>query len=75
VVIVDPWSAYYGRDLVRNEPFLTARPVTMSLAALHPADVKELVRRHPGRVYLLTVAEMQRLGLTTFGSGPTWKRR
>jgi hypothetical protein len=70
VVIVDPRSAYYGRDLVRNDPFLKARPVTMNLGALYPADVEKLVRRYRGRVYLLTVPEMQRLGLTTFGSRP-----
>jgi hypothetical protein len=75
VVILDSRSAYYGRDLVRNDPFLTARPVTMNLPALQPADVDELVRRYPGRVYLLTVPEMQRLGLTTFGPGPAWVRR
>jgi hypothetical protein len=74
VVILDSRSAYYGRDLVRNDPFLRARPVTMNLPALQPADVDELVRRYPGRVYLLTVPEMQRLGLTTFGSGPAWVR-
>jgi hypothetical protein len=75
VVIVDPNSAYYGRDLIRNDPLSKTRPVTLSLAALKPADVRELVRRYPGRVYLLTVPEMQRLGLTTFGPGPTWVRR
>jgi hypothetical protein len=75
VVIVDPRSAYYGRDLVRNDPFLKARPVTMNLGALHRADVEELVRRYPRRVYLLTVPEMQHLGLTTFGPGPAWVRR
>jgi hypothetical protein len=75
VVIVDPSSAYYGRDLIRNDPLSKTRPVTLNLAALKPADVRELVRRYPGRVYLLTVPEMQRLGLTTFGPGPTWVRR
>jgi hypothetical protein len=75
VVIVDPGSAYYGRDLIRNDPLWKTRPVTLSLPALKPSDVRELVRRYPERVYLLTVPEMQRLGLTTFGPGPTWVRR
>lgn len=75
VVIVDPHSAYYGRDLIRNDPLWKTRPITLSLAALKPADVQELVRRYPGRVHLLTVPEMQRLGLTTFGPGPAWVRR
>ena len=75
VVIVDPHAAYYGRDLIRNDPFLRSRPLTMNLRALTPAAVDELVRRHPGRVYLLTVPEMQRLGLPTFGTGPAPVRR
>jgi hypothetical protein len=75
VVIVDPRSAYYGRDLIRNDPLSTTRPVTLNLGALRPADVEELLRRYPGRVHLLTVPEMQRHGLTTFGPGPAWVRR
>jgi hypothetical protein len=75
VVIVDPHSAYYGRDLIRNDALSKTRPVTLNLAALKPADVQDLVRRYPGRVYLLTVPEMQRHGLTTFGPGPAWVRR
>jgi hypothetical protein len=75
VVIVDPNSAYYGRDLIRNDPLSKTTPVTLSLSELKPTDVQELVRRYPGRVYLMTVPEMQRLGLTTFGPGPAWIRR
>ncbi|MFN2565745.1 MAG: hypothetical protein ABR499_12175 [Gemmatimonadaceae bacterium] len=75
VVLVDPSSAYYGRDLVRNDPLFATRPVTLALPAVRPDDGRELLRRYPGRVYVLTVPEMQRLGLTTFGPGPTWVRR
>ena len=74
-VLVDPNTAYYGRDLIRNDPLWMTGPVTVNLATLKPADVQELVRRYPGRVYLLTVPEMDRLGLTTFGPGPAWVRR
>ncbi|MFN2565311.1 MAG: hypothetical protein ABR499_09925, partial [Gemmatimonadaceae bacterium] len=70
VVLVDPGSAYYGRDLIRNDPLFRTRPITLALPAIHPDDGRELLRRYPGRVYLLTVPEMQRLGLTTFGPGP-----
>jgi hypothetical protein len=75
VVIVDPSSAYYGRDLIRNDPLSRSRPITLSLTTLTRMDVQELVRRYPGRVYLLTVPELQRLGLSTFGPGPAWVRR
>jgi hypothetical protein len=74
VVIVDPNSAYYGRDLVRNDPLLKATPKTLSLTELSPAGVNELVRRHQARVYLLAVKDLQRLGLPTFGPGPAWRR-
>jgi hypothetical protein len=71
-VIVDPTAAYYGRDLIRNDPLSRTTPVTLNLFELKPSDVGELLRRHPGRIHLLTVPEMQRLGLTTFGAGPRW---
>jgi hypothetical protein len=75
VVLVDPKAAYYGRDLIRNDPLSKTRPITLSLAALRVSDVRELVRRYPGRVYLLSVPEMRRLGLTTFGDGSVSVRR
>jgi hypothetical protein len=74
VVIVDPSSAYYGRDLIRNDPLLHATPKTLNLRELSSADVQEIVRRYPKRVYLLGVSDMQRLGLPTFGPGPAWRR-
>ncbi len=66
VVVVDPGSAYYGRDLIRNDPLWRTTPVTINLSELTQRDVEELVRRHPRRIHLLSVPEMQRLGLTTF---------
>jgi hypothetical protein len=74
VVIVDPNSAYYGRDLIRNDPLLKAAPKTLNLTQLSAADVDEIVRRYGARVYLLGVSDLQRLGLPTFGPGPAWRR-
>lgn len=76
VVVVDPNLAYYGRDLVRNDPLLQTTPKTLNFAELKLTDAQELARRYPGRIYLLTVPEMQRLGLATFvplqaPAGPT----
>lgn len=73
VVIVDPNSAYYGRDLIRNDPLLKTAPKTLNLTQLSSADVDEIVRRYQ-RVYLLGAADLQRLGLPTFGPGPAWRR-
>ena len=67
VVLVDPNAVYYGRDLIRNDPLWRTRPITLSFPAIRPDDGRELLRRFPGRVYLLTPPEMERLGLTTFG--------
>jgi hypothetical protein len=75
VVLVHPGWAYYGRDLIRNDPLSRTRPVVLSVALLTPENVRELVRRYPKRVHLLTVAEMNRLGLTTFEPTPTGVRR
>jgi hypothetical protein len=75
VVIVDPNSAYYGRDLIRNDALLKSAPKTLRLTELSPANVEEIVRRYGDRVYLLGVEDMQRLGLPTFGTGPAWRRQ
>ena len=74
VVIVDPNSAYYGRDLIRNDPLMEAAPRTLNLTELSSAQIEEIVRRYRARVYLLGVSDMQRLGLPTFGPGPAWRR-
>jgi hypothetical protein len=74
VVIVDPYSAYYGRDLIRNDPLLRATPKTLNAAELSRADVDEIVRRFGERAYLLGVSDLQQLGIATFGPGPAWPR-
>src|SRR5262249_56096284 len=42
VVIVDPTDIWYGEDLARNDPFLTARPKVLSLPWLAVTPPLEL---------------------------------
>jgi hypothetical protein len=75
VVLVDPNAAYYGRDLVRNDPLFRDGPRIVSLGRLGPEGLRALLGGAGGRrVYLLTGPEMRRLGLTMFGEGPRWTR-
>lgn len=66
VVIVYPDSSYYGRDMIRNDPFLRKYPVILSAQALGDSGVQQLMARFPGRVHQLWPAELARLGVPTF---------
>lgn len=68
VVTVNPRHAWYGRDFVRNDPFLAGGPKVVGLEYLlgrwpHVRDVPESAR---GRVKQLTTAEIARLGVPVF---------
>lgn len=67
VVLVSGDSIWYGRDLIRNDPFLEA-PIVMSLGALAPGSAEAIERTYPGRVVRVSDAELLRLGMTE------WKR-
>jgi hypothetical protein len=64
VVLVSGDSIWYGRDLVRNDPFLEGQPVIVSTWGLPQAARVALERLHPGRVLVVSDAELLRLGLT-----------
>lgn len=66
VVIVYPDSSYYGRDMIRNDPFLRKGPVILSAPALGDSGVHQLMERFPGRVHQLWPEELARLGVPTF---------
>jgi hypothetical protein len=69
VVLVHGDSIWYGRDLVRNDPFLRGQPVVLSAQFLTPSMRAEIVAAHPGRVVDLKDGELLRFGLTP------WVRR
>jgi hypothetical protein len=64
VVLVHGDSIWYGRDLLRNDPFLRGQPVVLQAGLLSPAGRAALERAHPGRVLEVHDSELLRLGMT-----------
>jgi hypothetical protein len=69
VVVVHPDSVWYGRDLIRNDPFLRGQPVVLNARLLTPQMYAAIVKTHPGRVVDVSSSELLGLGLTR------WVRR
>lgn len=65
MLLVHAGTAWYGQDVVRNEPFLANRPKVMFLNRLTPAQMEALSSRGPVRV--LTPAELKELGMFVIG--------
>jgi hypothetical protein len=62
VVILPTASVWYGRDLVRNDPYFGPGPRVM-YEIVSPAGLDTLERRFPGRVRVVQPAELVRLGM------------
>ena len=69
VVVVHADSVWYGRDLIRNDPFLRDQPVVLNASLLTPQMYATIVKMHPGRVVDVSSTELLALGLTR------WLRR
>jgi hypothetical protein len=65
-VVVHPDSSYYGRDLVRNDPFLRNTPKLFFAPVLGDSGIRALSSRFGGRVHQLRSTELARLGIKTF---------
>ncbi len=65
-VVVHPDSSYYGRDLVRNDPFLRNSPKLFFAPVLADSGIEVLSGRFGGRVHQLRSTELARLGIKTF---------
>jgi signal transduction histidine kinase len=61
IVVIDPKDAWYAQDLVRNDPFLTNRPLVLNALKLTEAE-QDALRRRPG-VRFLRREELHELGL------------
>lgn len=70
VVLVHGDSIWYGRDLVRNDPFLDGQPVILEASIVTPAGRAYLERAFPGKVLEVSDSELLRLGMTRWASHP-----
>jgi hypothetical protein len=64
VVLVHTDSVWYGRDLIRNDPYLDGQPVVLNARLLTPRMRDAIVEAHPGRVVDVSSSELLRLGMT-----------
>ena len=64
VVLVHGDSIWYGRDLVRNDPYLRGQPVVLAARFLTPEGRTAIEAAHPGRVVDVKDGDLLRLGLT-----------
>jgi hypothetical protein len=72
VVIIDERGIQFGRELVRNDPFLRNRPIVVDLAFLSAAQVRDLHARY--RVALFDQKTAARLGVPVFNAAPASSR-
>lgn len=68
VVLVYEDSIWYGRDLIRNDPYLHG-PVVLAARILTPEGRAAIAAAHPGQVLEVRNAELLRLGLTPWIRG------
>lgn len=68
VVLVYEDSVWYGRDLIRNDPYLRG-PVVLAARLLTPAGRAAIEAAHPGQVLEVRNTELLRLGLTPWIRG------
>lgn len=61
VVIVDSIGIYYGNDLVRNDPYLTNRPLTFEISFLNETLVRDLCSRF--RIAIFDGKDAARFGI------------
>ena len=69
VVLIRADSIWYGRDLVRNDPYLEGQPVMLASRMLTPQARAAIEAAHPGRVIEVPDSELLQLGMTR------WVRR
>jgi hypothetical protein len=63
-VVVFPWERVaWGRQMLRNDPYLRNRPVMVGQVELGDTGLAQLQARFPGRVRVVTAAELARFGL------------
>ena len=69
VVLVYEDSVWYGRDLIRNDPYLRGQPVVLAARLLTPQGRAAIHAAYPGQVLEVKNADLLRLGLTPWIRG------
>jgi hypothetical protein len=69
VVLVYGDSIWYGRDLIRNDPYLRGQPVVLAARLLTPEGRAKIEAAYPGQVVEVKDGELLRLGLTPWIRG------
>lgn len=63
VVVFNPGDVMWGRQLLRNDPFFEQKPVLVSEPELPKDGLEKLRAQYPGRVRVVTKAELMQFGL------------
>jgi hypothetical protein len=69
VVLVYADSIWYGRDLIRNDPYLRGQPVVLAARLLTREGRAKIEAAYPGRVIEVRDGELLRLGMTPWIRG------
>ncbi|MFL5619252.1 MAG: hypothetical protein ACJ79A_12775 [Gemmatimonadaceae bacterium] len=69
VVLVNADSIWYGRDLIRNDPYLRGQPVVLAARLLTREGRAAIEAAYPGQVLEVRDGELLRLGLTPWIRG------
>jgi hypothetical protein len=69
VVLVYGDSIWYGRDLIRNDPYLRGQPVVVAARLLSREGRAKIEAAYPGQVLEVKDGELLRLGLTPWVRG------
>ena len=69
VVLVYGDSIWYGRDLIRNDPYLKGQPVVLAARMLTRDGRAKIEAAYPGQVVEVKDGELLRLGLTPWIRG------
>jgi len=69
VVLVHEDSVWYGRDFIRNDPYLRGQPVVLAARMLTREGRAAIDAAYPGRVLDVTNSELLRLGMTPWIRG------
>jgi hypothetical protein len=69
VVLVYGDSIWYGRDLIRNDPYLRGQPVVLAARLLSREGRAKIEAAYPGQVVEVRDGELLRLGMTAWIRG------